>query len=950
MIFSDPIYLLLLIPTLAWALWLARKMHGMQKSRKRIAIAVRVVVLFLLVFALAGVQIVRENQGMATVYVLDKSASMTDDASRDAQQFIAKSLEARGQNDQAGLVVFGKDPVIDTDTGSLRSLGKIYASPDNSSTDIASAIRLASAMPPEGASKRLVLLTDGNETSGDAAQAAMVAQAENVQIDIAPVTPASHLRGEALIDHIDTPSEVTKGEPFEIKVVAQSTGPATGTLHVDRDGQPVADIPVQLEAGSNSIAVSQTAPGPGFYKYRATLEVDHDTDPRNNTGIGFVNVKGRPRVLLVEGALGTGAALEDALRGHDIDVTRTGASGLPARPEDLQSYDSLILSDYPADGMTDGQMAMIQTAVQSSGLGFGMIGGENSFLSGGYYATPIADALPVDLDVRQRKVFPSTTIEIVIDTSGSMGMMEDGVEKVKIAASAAAAMVRMMSPNDTVGVAGSTDDIRFVAPLQKAVNKEAIANEIGKLDVGGGGIYIEPSLEFADKTLTPVTTKVRHLILESDGDDAEQQEGAMDVARRMVAKGMTVSVIAIGDGKDVGFLKALAAVGHGYFYLASQAHDLQRLVTQDSSIMSRSAIEEGAFLPKVDPGDEVLRGLNLTSMPPLYAYDLTSDRPLARNPMRTGKDDPLLAYWQYGLGTSMAFTSDAQPKWARQWMGWPDFNSFWAQAIRATLRQSSSDNIQMSTRREGGKGVVEMNAFDPQGNPMNGLDAKVNAVAPDGKTMPVAIQQTGPGKYEGRFDASQTGGYILTAAQTAIPGGKPQLTRAGFSLAYPPEYQATEPNLPLLQQIAQTTGGMMLQTPAQVFRPSTLPGKSVRDLWPDLLLAAALLFVLDIAVRRLALPIGEILAGAAVFSRRMVPIGQRRTVRVAQQAQSIARLSAVKRSSLNEQPQEQGIKASEEKEPTMVGAERKKAEKTVLDQPSSTAQRLLDAKRKREGR
>ena len=385
----------------------------------------------------------------------------------------------------------------------------------------------------------------------------------------------------------------------------------------------------------------------------------------------------------------------------------------------------------------------------------------------------------------------------------------------------------------------------------------------------------QPSLDFAEKAFANVHTRVKHLILLSDGDDAEQHGTSIEQAQRMVGEGITITVVAIGDGKDVQFLQDLAHTGKGSYYIALKAHQLQRLMTRDSSIMSRSAIEEGAFIPKVDPSDETLQGLSLNTMPPLYAYDVTSDRPLSRIPMRTKKNDPLLAFWQYGLGTSMAFTSDAQPKWARPWMGWPDFSAFWSQTVRSTLRQASNNRIQMSTRRDGGRGIVDVEAADTSGNPLNGLPLTVRVMGPAGKSADVAVRQTGPGKYEGSFEAPDPGGYIVSAVERAGRSGAPRITRAGFSIAYPPEYQAIHANTTLLGQIAQSTGGREMKTPVDAFLPIANPGTSSTELWPALLLMSAILMVVDIAVRRLALPFGEMWASFL----RMFPFLTRRTSR-----------------------------------------------------------------------
>lgn len=945
--FSDPIYLLLLLPALGWLFFVARGMHGMARARRRLAVGIRAALILLIVLALAGLQSARKNRGITTLFVLDRSSSMSAAANDANEAFIRKSLEALGPDDRAGLVVFGKNPVVDVNTGSLRALGRIYASPDPSASDLAAAIRLASATFGEGTARRIVVLSDGNETAGDAAQAAQAAKMDGIQVDVVKPPAGSGRGAEVVLTDVETPDQVTKGEPFEMRVLADSTAPTTGVIRVDRDGVPVAHMPVNLVKGQNAFVVSQKVEDPGFHAYRAVLEAEGDTDSRNNVGLGFVGVKGRPRVLLLEGRPGASLALARAIQAHDMDVTRGGPGAVPTSAEDAQQYDAIVLSDFPADGLTDQQMRLIAGSVRESGIGFGMVGGENSFLPGGYYGSPLADIFAVDLNVRQRKTFPSSTILIVADTSGSMGMIEDGVQKVKIAATAAAATVRMMSPNDSVGVAGSTDTIAFVSPIQKAVDKEKIAREIGTLATGGGGIYIRPSLEFAYENLKKQNTRVRHLILLADGDDSDEQQGALELAQKMAAEKMTISVVAIGTGKDVPFLKALAAVGRGQFYLADRAKKLQRLFTRDTAIMSRSAIEEGAFLPKVDPGDEALRGLDLRTMPPLYAYDLTGDMPLSRTPMRTPKDDPLLAFRQVGLGTSMAFTSDAQPKWARQWMDWKDFGSFWAQVTRSTLRRASNNNLSVITRRQGGKGVVEVEAYDPRGNPINGLQANVKVLDPDGAAQPVTLEQQGPGRYTGRFDISSTGGYIVSVAEAgAAPGGKLRVTRGGLSVAYPPEYQAVRPNTALLDQLSEESGGQSLTNPVQAFRPSGNPGESIRDLWPILLLLAALILPVDIAVRRLALPFAEILA--AVLAR--VPrLRRRRAAAPAPQAQAIGQLHMAKRSAApaaSETPERVEVPvASTAPAPKPAAPSEPAATGTA---PLSTAQRLLDAKRKRD--
>ncbi len=418
--FLEPSYLLLLPIALLGVWWSGRRLLGMSRGRKRFALALRMVVFALLILALAAPQAVRPNRGTCTIFVLDASDSISDAGRQAAKRYLQEAIKTRGEDDLVGLVVFGRDAVVDFLPAELRELPTIYSKPAADGTNIAAALRLASAMFPDGKNRRIVLLSDGNETEGNAQDAALVAATETIEIDVVPLETARH-EAEVLVLETQAPSEVKIGEPFNLRVVIESRKAAEGVLVIDRDGEPVKRVPVQLAPGKNAVVVPIRTDREGFHRYRVSLEASPDGDPRNNLGRFFVRVRGKPRVLLAEGgAPDPTRALERALRANNLEVTRVSPATFPARAEDLQNYDAILLHDFPATALSPQMMLALQSAVRDTGIGFAMIGGENSFLPGGYYETPIAEMLPVDLDVRQRKVFPPATVVIIVDISGSM--------------------------------------------------------------------------------------------------------------------------------------------------------------------------------------------------------------------------------------------------------------------------------------------------------------------------------------------------------------------------------------------------------------------------------------------------------------------------------------------------------------------------------------------------
>jgi uncharacterized membrane protein len=931
--FTHPAYLLLLIPLVVGLVASWRQVHGMARGRKRVAFVIRLLLGSLLVLALTGPESRRPNEGLCTVFLLDRSDSISEADRKRGEEFVDKAIRQLAPNDLAGVVVFGKNAVVEAAPGGRRPLGKVLSTVDGKASDLAGAVRLASASFPEGKARRIVVLSDGNETAGDLAGAAQVAATDGIPLDVVPLGLEPR-QGEAAVASIELPSETRIDQPFDMRVIVDATGEQTGTLDIDRDGILVKRIPVSLTPGRNAIVTSEKLPDVGFHRYRATLRTARDRDNRNNVGLGFVAVRGKPRVLILQQDP-TRTTLAEALRRNGIAVDLGGPSNIPTKPEEIQRYDAIYLNDINASGFAMSQMKLIQAAVRDSGVGLVMVGGEDSFLPGGWYGTSVAEALPVDLNIRQRKTFPSTSICILIDTSGSMGMVEDGQVKLRLAAQAAEQTVKLMSPMDRVGVAGSTDGIEFVAPMQKLTNKNAVIGQIRKLNVGGGGIYIGPSVQKAEEVLRNEPSKVRHFILLADGNDSTDEGDAIARTLRMRADKITTSVVAIGDGKDVPLLKRVAAAGGGRFYLAKKAAQLPAIFTQDTALMSRSAIEEGAFIPKMSYGEEILRGVAEQGVPPLLAYCLTDGRPLARIGMRTHKDDPLLATWQYGLGTSIAFTSDAQPRWARQWVGWPGFGAFWAQTTRAASRRATLNKYQVAIRSEAGKGVVEVSAFDRLGNPLTASDATVRVSTPGGGSREVSLSQEAPGKYRGEFEANDIGTYIATVAEKDPQGGT-RTSATGYSVPYPAEYRTYRANRPLLERTASTTGGKALADPREALRPVKDPGASIQELWPICVLLAALLLPIDVGVRRLALPLAEIFAKLwARLRRRPEPAN-------ATQQVVVGRLQQAKQRAQTSSGETERIVVDSTPESTPVERPRAPAAPS-----GSTAKGLLEKKRKR---
>ena len=272
--FTEPLYGLLLIPLAVGLFYSWRHVAGMTKGRKRLAFGIRAILGVLVILALMGPQSVRENVGLATVFVMDRSDSISDADKKRSEEFVQEAVDKLGPDDVSGIVVFGNQPMIESVPGGKRQITDISGATDGSGSQLAAALRLAAATFPEGKSRRIVVLSDGNETSGDAVEAVQALSTDGVQVDFVALGQ-NRERAEATVLEMTTPSSRSAEEPFDIRVVVESSVKQSGTLVIDRDGTIVARVPVELDEGKNSIVVSQKLDDPGFFRYRAKIGRAH---------------------------------------------------------------------------------------------------------------------------------------------------------------------------------------------------------------------------------------------------------------------------------------------------------------------------------------------------------------------------------------------------------------------------------------------------------------------------------------------------------------------------------------------------------------------------------------------------------------------------------------------------------------------------------------------------
>lgn len=883
---------LLLVPVLAGlTAWLGlRSLSGLRGTTRWTAMSVRVFVIALVAAALAEPQLRRESEDVAVTVVLDESRSIPPTMRQAIDAYLSELVpQGRTPDDRLGVVTVASNAYVQSLPRKANRDAVRQFVGDQNATNLSLGVSLAIASTSEDAASRMLLVSDGNETSGSLLQAAEQAKAVGIPIDVL-IVDFDH-EAETIVDDLKAPATVRAGETINLRVVLTATRPVRGRLLVTEAGEAV-DLNgpeegvghlVDLPSGKTVVTVPVSARRPGPQSYEAVFEpiagLDSEGRPDGALGVGdailennrasaitFVGSEGW--VLLVREDPQESQALERALHEADMRVNVVRAAQFPSTLAQLNAYDSIVLVNEPAYNFSDLQHDLLRQYVHDSGGGLVMAGGPDAFGAGGWIGTAVEDALPIKLDPPQKRQMPRGALVLVVHSVE----MPRGVFYGKQVCNAA---VDGLSSQDLVGITeyegwgGQTD---WVYPIQPVGNRSAVKRAINSLQFGDMPDF-DPSLRLALNGLLAVEAGQKHCIVISDGDPSL----SLGVLRQFRSNGITISAVGVypHSPRDYGTLRNMAQVTGGTFYRVDTAQalaTLPQIFMKEAQTIRRSLIWEGdPFQPAVvNVAAEPLRGIS--AVPPISGYVVAAEREgLSLVTLRGKEGDPVMAQWQHGLGKVVTYTSDVTSRWGAAWVGWEGYRQFWEQHVRWVMRPGGSANIRVNTETRGDETLVVLEAFDGDGERINFGDFAGRAATPDGAGQDLSFRQVGPGRYEAVVDSADPGSYVLSVRyQLPQDEGAPLegSVQAAVTRPFADEFRALRSNTALLRQVAETTGGRVLPETPGGFELWTREGLQMpvatTSIWHTLAIIAIGVFLLDVGVRRVRLD----LAALALAVRR----------------------------------------------------------------------------------
>ena len=849
------LWLLVLVPVAVAPGILA--MRGGMRLAGAAAATLRALCVVALVATLAGLRIPGRiaAQSVAVVVALDESRSVSPDQQDWMRGQVEQLKSAMAPADQLGIVAFGRDARLLAPLTDPRLLGHFGDGADGGATNIAGALTVAESLFAAEADKRIVLLSDGNETEDSAMTEVPAMLEDGVRIFAAAPPPSATER--IAVTNFYSPDTVRADQrfAFRIDIDSESQSPVAATLKLYRDGIAVGGEATALKPGLNRFELPYRLERAGAYLMSAEVSIAAPRVALNPRVEAAISVTGAPRILIVSTT--PPESLVTALKMRNYAIDFVSPRSLSEHPVDYLPYQLVILDDVPEGSLTGAAQHALNRYVADYGGGLVATGDtlREEKLAGG----ELEKALPVKFAPQPPP--PSRepiAVYLCIDRSNSMSYdsrypaVRDG-ERIRYAKQAAIALLRQLDDTDFAGVIAFDSQPYVLAHLQPlGEDRGDLENRIDRLQPGGGTDFKE-ALEIAEREILRSAIPVRQVILLTDGDTNRQYQDHDDLIAEFARRHIPVSTIRIGpDLANLRLLQDFAQATGGVFYRVQDIEKLPLLLVgltrqaMNRRKPDRTTVEAGA-------ATAMLSGISIKEIPPIDFFAATEPKDGAQVMLkvtRADKSAPLLASWQYGLGRTAIFAAEPDSLATLSWIRWNRYAEFWSQLAGWTMRQGDSGMFTMRVHgAPDGSITVEAERADP--NPVSNLVCRITG---PGRAIDVAMTEAAASIYRGEVGPLPRGKYVATLMFKAGDSEKileqREFAAAGSIPADSAELRIKPPNLELLRRLSTATHGAF-EAPAATIarhRGQTVAFRRSADPW--LIPLVIMLFLGEVFVRR----------------------------------------------------------------------------------------------------
>jgi Mg-chelatase subunit ChlD len=792
---------------------------------------------------------------MALVVALDQSRSIAPDQRDWMMRRLDQIRHAMDPRDRLGVVAFGRDARLLAPLSEPRRLVPEPAKIDDGGTDIVGALVTSAGLFTDDREKRLLLLTDGLETQGDARSEIPALAEQGVQI-FSDVPPPSTLRRVALTNFA-APASVRADTsfPFRLEVESEATQPTTADLKLLADGMVVGGRRIILESGLNRFRLPYRIANAGAYLMQAEIMAPPTTVVMNGEAEAALTVTAPPRVLVIAVAPPESLVQVLKLRGYEVAVA--APRNLPTRPQDYLAYQTVIVANTPAEALDEPAQEALRHYVADFGGGLIVLG--DSLRDSAFHESPLERVLPITFTPQPPP--PSRepiAVYLLIDRSNSMSYnsrfpaVRDG-ERIRYAKQAAAALLNQLDDTDYAGVLAFDSDpypLGHLRPL--AEDRAEVLARVQRLEPGGGTDFKE-ALEIAQREILQSGIAVREIILLTDGDTNRQYHDHDQLMASLAKENIPVSTVRIGpDLENLRLLEDFAHATGGVFYRVEDITKLPQLLVHLTHEAQNFKLRERARI-EVSGSSAILSGLSADAIPPIEFFAITEPKDGAQVPLIAHKGNvtaPLVAAWQYQLGRAAIFSADPDSLGSLAWLRWNHYAEFWSQLVSWVAREGDSGPFTLRAANAA-DGTIEIVAEKADQAPAENLFCRISGPQ---RTADIALSQIGPSIYRGESPPLTRGKYTLTlmvkAGDTESVIVRQEIAATGAKNADASELALRPPDTELLRDLSAGTQGEFTSSIAAILAHRGATVRTWRPIAATLLPFAILMVLGDALVRR----------------------------------------------------------------------------------------------------
>ncbi len=838
--FASPWPLLLFIPAAAAVVWSYSKVRGMNpKSVQRaLPMALRLLTIALVTLFLSGFTILTNKVNTALLILADRSDSMVNVAS-DVEARANEIAQHAAQDVRVGVISFAGDQSLEQPFAKRPGNIALSASQNGSSTNIAEALSAAKEALPGNMLQRIVLLTDGIETDGDAVSAAETLAGQGVRIDAMQFDTA--ITGpEVEVTALHLPADAVLGQSFQAGVTIASNTESSGTLRLYEEDTLIKEEPIHILSGENTYTYDITPTGSGIRVISAMLEPEEDTLAQNNQLFGSLDVTSGSAILIVDGTGQEGKALQTLLSDQGYDARVTVCQQFPRTISALCQYGLIILMNVDSNALPPASADLLDQYIWTYGRSVLTTGGENTYIFGNMKETRFEDFLPITMEVEEQESAEAIALLLLIDNSASM----EGTA-ISMAKHGAIKSINSLNQNDYVGVITFSTDFEVLSELTSMEHKSEVIAAVSGLGTIMGTMYGGALQEAHDQLTAFDKAEKKHVIFLSDGNPSDT--GFEAIIQEMAEQNITTSTIAVGKSVSAARMEKMAETGGGHFYKVTSAHELPSIMMTDAILQRVEYKSEKTFIPTV--GTPAFTLPDAASMPPLYGYIRAAAKSAADVALYADKNRPLYLQWGYGTGRAASFLSDLNGRWSSGWFQADEGRRVILSMIESLLADEYRNAaIRVSLERGGAESVLRVTSADA----VDGQTFTADITAPDASQYTVVLTPMGDGVFERGIPITGFGKYGIILRQYDAEGALLSTLNTAATVSWSAEYEAftkTE-DLGLLWELCALTGGTVWENVEQMLDVSLEKFFVKYD--PKLPMAMVVFFamLMDIVIRK----------------------------------------------------------------------------------------------------